>query len=335
MRLENLLALTEAKLTSEPCVSSFENIVFNASSVKRGDLYIALNPQEISLAVANGAYGILYDKPVIQIDEEIAWIEVVDIQSALDKLLRFRLIQNKIVAYECDEVVLKLASRIITDENLVVASMESIKLFKQLWELPPRTNLLFSSTFHTEDIFTNIQKIKINPKLKIEIIEQTLFETSFIFNNKYYERQLISPFFIPYLEELFNLYNKLNISFRLKKFNTIDNFEAVFVNKNLEIKEFGSSSQVLIFEKNTNLIQKEIVFLQSKATWANIIYIIPKDIDIVNDLGVFRYNEEHEILNLLKTNKFHFALVAGVDKSILNTKMLNKSASLFDAYGDI
>ena len=334
MRLENLLALTEAKLVNEPCVSSFENIIFDASRVKRGDLFIASSIQDIDLAVSNGAYGIVYDRPVSITDAEIAWIEVVDIKIALEKLLRFRLIQNNIVAYECDEIVLKLASQIVTNENLVVATMFAEKLFKQLWQLEPRTTLLFSSTFHERDIFTNIKKIQKNPNSNIDIMEQTLFETSFIYNNKYYERQLISPFFMPYLEELFHLYDKLNINFRLRKFNTIDNFEAVFTNKKLEIKDFGASDKVLIFEKNTSLIQKEIDFLQSKASWANIIYILPQHVDINDDTGVFRYKDKDEIKQILKENKFHFALVVGVDKSILSNKITNTSVSLFDTQGD-
>ena len=40
MRLENFLALTQAVLTNEPCINSFENIVFEASRVKRGDLFL-------------------------------------------------------------------------------------------------------------------------------------------------------------------------------------------------------------------------------------------------------------------------------------------------------
>ena len=109
----------------------------------------------------------------------------------------------------------------------------------------------------------------------IEVMEQTLFETSFIYDNKFYERRLISPFFIPYLEELFHLYRSLKIDFRLKKFIPIDHFEAVFINKNFEIKEFGTSDKVLIFEKNKNLIPQEIDFLQKNASWANIVFVLP------------------------------------------------------------
>ena len=46
MRLENFLALTHTSLINEPCVNSFENIVFEASKVKRGDLFFAFDEKE-------------------------------------------------------------------------------------------------------------------------------------------------------------------------------------------------------------------------------------------------------------------------------------------------
>ena len=72
MRLENLLALTHGKLISEPFVNSFENIVFDARSVKRGDLFMAFDDRSIEEAIFNGAYGILFDKPTQITDSEIA-----------------------------------------------------------------------------------------------------------------------------------------------------------------------------------------------------------------------------------------------------------------------
>jgi ferrochelatase len=48
---------------------------------------------------------------------------------------------------------------------------------------------------------------------------------------------------------------------------------------------------------------------------------------------VITYKSENEIKNILKAHSFHFALIVGVDKSIL-AKPLNKQTeiSLFDFY---
>ncbi len=318
MRLENVLALTHATLVNEPCVSDFDNIVFDVKKVNRGDLFIAIHHNEIDQAVQNGAYGIVYDKPIQILDNEIAWIETQNVEYALKRLLRFRLIEKEVIVYECDEIVLKLAMQCPTDSNFVVVSGDIEKLYKNLWHIDNRSTLLFCPDLTDEKLFTNIKSIPKDIVHKITIMEQTLFETSFIYENKFYERQLISPFFIPYLERLFHLYKTLKINFKLKKFTPIENFEAVFTNKKFEIKEFGSSDCVLIFEPNIKLVNQGMDYLQNRAPWANIIYIIPQTMQS-NNSNTYIYENKDEIVDILKQNRFNFAFIVGADKSILNT----------------
>lgn len=99
----------------------------------------------------------------------------------------------------------------------------------------------------------------------------------------------------------------------------IEHFQAVFVNNNFEAKEFGTSDKVLIFEQNRELIISEIEFLQKNATWAKIISLIPRDWNMDSNMKskIYHYRDEKEIFSILKKSKFHFALVAGVEKSIL------------------
>ncbi|MDO8454414.1 MAG: hypothetical protein Q7S59_07590 [Sulfurimonas sp.] len=317
MRLENILALTYGKLINEPFVNSFENIVIEANKIKRGDLFIAYEENMIQTAILNGAYGIIFDKPTQMSDNEIAWIKVEDVEDALKRLLRYRLIEKEVVVYECNEIILKLALQVITEPNFMALGGDIKSISKTLWQVEPKSVLLFCPALLSEDIFTNIQTL---PKMEIEaitVMEQTLFETSFIYDNIFYERQLISPFFMPYLEELLYLFKNLKINFRLKKFTPIEHFEAVFTNKKFEIKEFGTSDKVLIFEPNFSLIKEEMIFLQKQANWAKVIFIIPQTIESEGMDTLFVYNNEKEILEILNNSSFHFALIAGVDKSIL------------------
>jgi len=317
MRLENILALTYGKLINEPFVNSFENIVIEANKIKRGDLFIAYEENMIQTAILNGAYGIIFDKPTQMSDNEIAWIKVEDVEDALKRLLRYRLIEKEVVVYECNEIILKLALQVITEPNFMALGGDIKSISKTLWQVEPKSVLLFCPALLSEDIFTNIQTL---PKMEIEaitVMEQTLFETSFIYDNVFYERQLISPFFMPYLEELLYLFKNSKINFRLKKFTPIEHFEAVFTNKKFEIKEFGTSDKVLIFEPNFSLIKEEMVFLQKQANWAKVIFIIPQTIDSEVMDNIFVYNNEKEILEILNNSSFHFALIAGVNKSIL------------------
>ena len=330
MRLENFLALTHTSLINEPCVNSFENIVFEASKVKRGDLFFAFDEKEIDIAVTNGAYGVIFDKPTQISDSEIAWIKSQNLDDTLKKLLRFKMIEKEVVVYECNEIILKLALQVITQTNFLVILGDMQSIYKSMNNMDQKTTLLFCPTLNDKDIFANAKKLPSNHTKTIEIMEQTLFETSFIYDDIYYERQLISPFFIPYLEELLYLYKSLKINFRLKKFIPINHFEPVFTNKKFEIKNFGASDKVLIFEPNTELIESEILFLKSRASWANIIFIVPKS-SICRDYdGIFRYENDTQIIDILKTNNFNFALIVGVNKSILEKPIVHHAQLTLD-----
>ncbi len=336
MRLENTLALTHGELINSPFVNSFNNIVFEAKAVKRGDLFIAFDEKSIEDAVFNGAYGVLFDKPTQITDSEIAWIKVKNIEDALKRLLRFELINKEISVYACGDITLKLALQVVTEPSFIALHGDIKSVFKELSTIQKGSTVLFSPNLICADLFTNIKELPKNTAQSINIIEQTLFETSFIYDNIFYERQLVSPFFMPYLEELLYLFKVLKINFRLRKFTPIDHFEAVFTNKNFEIKDFGTSDKVLIFEKSTSLIENEISFLQKQATWAKIIYIIPftckqtLDAKVLEYENIFLYKNENEIKNILQSNSFHFALIVGVNKSLLEKPLVRQTQLTLD-----
>jgi len=317
MKLENVIALTYAKLVNKPCVSSFENIVFDVKKVKRGDLFVAYDKTDISVAIQNGAYGILFEQDTQIVDNEIAWIKIQNLDEAIKRLLRFKMLQKEIIVYQCNEIVLKLALQIQTQVNFIVVYGNVKNIFTPLWSVENRTIVLYCPTLCDKDIFANTKTISSTPSQHIEIIEQTLFETSFIYNNIFYERQLISPLFIPFLEELFHLLKILKIQYTLKKLTPIEHFEAVFVNNNFESKNFGTSDKVLIFEKKIDLLESEMVFLRTHASWAKIIIIVPNHLSIKDSKNIFYYSNEKEIFKILSANTFHFALIVGVNKSIL------------------
>ena len=331
MRLENFLALTQTTLINEPCIHSFEDIVFEADKVKRGDLFFAYISDDIEKAVINGAYGVLFEKPINIIDSEIAWIKVDSLDIVLKRLLRFKMIEKEVKAYECNEIILKLSLQITTQANFLPLQHGDLKsIFKSLWYIQERAIVLFSPALSDKNIFASVKKVPSSPSESIQIIEQTLFETSFIYNDIFYERQLLSPFFIPYLEELLHLYKILKIDYKLKKFTPIEHFEAVFTNKKFEIKNFGTSDKVLIFEPNIDLIESQTIFLERYAPWADIIFIAPSTIKLQESKNLFSYKNEKDIINILKNSSFHFALIAGVNKSILNKPLSNQTQLTMD-----
>jgi ferrochelatase len=322
MRLENILALTKGTLHSQPQINLFEGVVFDVSKVKRGVLFIAYNTQECTQAIENGAYGILYDSPLaLGSDPEIAWIEVDSIDIALKRMLRYYLLEKELQVYACDPITLHLALQISTPSNFCPIEGSMAKVWEKLIALEPKTIVLYSPKFTDSEIFIETNQLIRAQENTISIVEQTLFETSFIHNNTFYERQILSPFFIPYLEHLLFFYTFLRIPFELKGFAKMGHFIPVFTNSRLESIEFGTSDRVVIFEPYLELIDEQIDFLHSQAAWAKLIYLLPESMRSSLTIGVdnilfYRCNEE--IITLLQTTSFHFALVAGANKNILN-----------------
>lgn len=329
MRLENVLALTYGKIVNNPFVTIFEDIVLDAKSVKRGDLFIAFCEDEIETAILNGAYGIVFDKPTQITDSEIAWIKVESLEQAIKKLIRFKIVESKIVAFHCNEVTLQIAKQINTGSSFTVIDKDLKQSFKILWNLSSQSNILFSNELTSSDIFADIKELPTYNKEKVKIVEQTLFETSFIYDEIFYERQQLSPIFLDSLLNVLTLLTNLKIGFRLKKINIQNHFEAIFINKKLQIKEFGSTQRVIIFEKDIRLFQKEIEFLKENASWGKTIYLVPKLFKSISK-NYFLYENDKDIFTILKNEEYNFALVFDKDKSILNNiKTTNQQPTLF------
>ncbi len=322
MRLENILALTHGSLKNDPFITAFDGISYHAKRVKRGDLFIARDPDSIAEAVFNGAYGIIFERPTQISDDEIAWIKVDSIDDAMLRLLRFRLIEKELNVYHCDAVTLALAAQIIASNDFIVLSCDPIETFKQLWDCEQGATVLYLPAFTNSALFTASRPMPVYADESVEIIEQTLFETSFIYQRIFYERQQLSAFFIPYLERLLNFLDSMMIRFRLRTFKAIEHFETCFINANLEPVEFGGSDKVLIFEPDFGLVASEMDYLSDQANWAKHIYLLPeaKAHRYKGMPNVFTYQDQADIINTLKRADFHFALIAEQSREILETQ---------------
>ncbi len=326
MNLDNFVHLSGASLLNTPSISSFGEIVFDASRVQRGDLFVAFETGKIQEALSNGAYGVLVEDEVTISDNEVAWLEVASIQGSLERLLRHKLIQHGTKAVFCLDVHLKLCSNIaLPPEVYLFSSSEFIKNFKALYRDTPVKYIFAPYSLEDSSLFTSRITLPKVLKSSISIIEQTIFETSFIYKDIYYERELLSPFFLPYLEELLSFLDSVSLEYRLKKFTHIDHFEPIFVDRSFNIKKFGLSSKVLIFESDVELISDQIPFLEHYAPWARTIYLLPYSQESVSHSKVYLYKDATHLLSLLRDLSYDMALVAGFDKSILDNMRDDKT----------
>jgi len=320
MNLANLSALVEGTLSNSPSITSFEDVCFHANKVRRGDLFIALKHEEIQEAILNGAYGIVFEKPTQITDQEIAWIKVESLDNALLRLLRFHILEKSPKVFSCNSISLKLASQIITPRNLLVLDKSFHEHLNDLWNLEENQYILFSTKTIDANLFIDAKELTNIKNSSINIVEQTLFETSFIYDDTYYERQLLSPFFMPYLETILEFFKQNSIRYQIREFSSINHFQPVFTNIRFQVKEFGKSDNVLIFEPEFELIKEQIKFLSTQANWAKIIYLVPHNrVDELDDMqNVFVYESSWDIMQILKNENYHFALIAEKTADVLD-----------------
>ncbi len=319
MRLENLLSLVGGDLRSSPAVAQFEAIVLKPHRVRRGDIFVAYDPREIPQALANGAYAVLFEEETPVTDAEAAWIRVASLDDALLRLLRFHLLERSLIAVACDSVTLALAAQMVRDERACIVEGSVREELHRLWELPEGSRVFFEDLPRWHDVFIDAVTIPHTDR-EIVVMEQTLFETSFILDGEYYERQMISPFFLPRLNRLVAWLKSNGLHYRITGMQGTSHFEPVFVGDDLRVKPFGHGSKVLIFEKDPTLVPQEIAFIGSEAKWAKTLCFVPEEHRdrFPENRSILPYASRQDIINLLKTEPFHFALIGGQDKSLLD-----------------
>ncbi len=320
MRLQNLLSLSGAELMSDPAVTQFESIIFHPKKIRRGDLFVAVDPSQISEAVAAGAYAILYEGDVAVTDNEIAWLKTDAIETALLRLLRFHLLEKSLNVICCNAITLALAAQMLSDPRCYVLKQTLTDAFDALWSLKEGSWVFVSDDARWKDLFVNLNTLPHKSPMTAEIVEQTLFETSFVLDGVFYERMQLSPFFLPYLVPLYAFAKSKGLEFSVCGMQGSAHFVPVFVSDDLQVKTFGQGGKVLIFEPDLSMLLREIEFIRTEAKWAKIVYFVPQEAytDLPEDINVLPYAQQEDIMQLLKKTAFHFALVGGQDKSLLD-----------------
>jgi ferrochelatase len=96
MKINTIVDIFRGNLLNTPYISYINEIKIDSTLIKQGDLFVALDSKDISTAIDNNAYAVIFDDNNIQIDDdEIAWIKVKDIKKALFNYLRMYLLENK------------------------------------------------------------------------------------------------------------------------------------------------------------------------------------------------------------------------------------------------
>ena len=108
MQITSVVDIVKGEILNSPSISFVYNIKTKVNKLQEGDLFISNNKDEIKEAIEKGVFGIIFDFDMDILDKEIAWIKVDNINSALIKLIRFKLSTSELKAYHCNEFTFDL-----------------------------------------------------------------------------------------------------------------------------------------------------------------------------------------------------------------------------------
>ncbi len=323
MRIENLAELARGQLLTRPQVSSFEGFCYDPSKVQRGDLFIAIDrtQESIDLAVELGAYGVLIDEEFSITDPEIAFIRVQNINMALMRLMRFQSSYKKLQFVAVSKLQESILKSINFEDKTLVLPKSTLDSFLAIMKCQEG-----SYVFCSDDLaLQKVAPIHDNIFTERNIISQkngSIFISSFIHQNEYYQKIPISPLFIPALSGILTYLKKNEIAFSLENFTPIENFEPIFVDVAMYPQEFGSTIRALIVESDQELFKFEAKSLLKILPPNNLLICKPIDSKSSMDAN-FLYTKESDLKELRSYN-FRYALVLGNKQSIIEAITTNE-----------
>ena len=286
MSYENFARLTGAILLNKPFISAFENIETNPKKIKRGDLFIGDNKEDIELALENEAYGVVSTTNMDILDEEIAWFKTSSLDEVLIKLLRFSLLDKNFRFVLVNSIEIEILKKIANRENLILLENNETESYKKIINADEETMFFSTDEVFLTQIYPDFEYL---PTLEniFQKRDKSLFLSNFTHKNQNYKNIKISPLFLNHLEKIISFLETNNISYDIEKLSFTSHFHPIFVNRKLQLKTFGKSEHVLICESDKSLIKEELSYLKKEASWAKSIHV---DFDDLEQLKSIEFN---------------------------------------------
>lgn len=278
MTFKNFSRLTNCQLLNTPLISSFDKVEINPKKVQRGNLFISNKKEDIELALHLEAYAIVSEEDCEIIDQEIAWFKTTSIDDVLIRLLKFNLLEKDFRFILVNSIEFELIQKIADKKHLYFLNSDEKQNYKKIINADAKPIFFSKEKEFLEKIFPEYESIL---KAKTDTFYENkngLFLSSFIYKGREYKDIKVPLLFLDNLASVVIFLEKNTILFDIKKCNFTSHFHPVFINKNLEIKNFGKSELVIICESDKNLIEKEILYLKKNASWAKTIHFENSDI---------------------------------------------------------
>jgi len=327
MTIVDLLNLTAGTLITEPNITAINSVTVYPSKVEQGDLFISNDKEEIATALENGANGIIYsDADMKTTDDEVAWIQVNDIQKAAFKLIRYVLISREASFYLFTEHELSFMKMIVTQKsNVDILPDDWRKMFEKI------LNSEAKMFIGTDEVLMKLIKPDVailNKEASCEIITDTLFKVTFKINNYIYQEKDITPFHVDILQRVVDYCDLHHFPYDLDRVKYTKHFVPVFIDGFLNTTNPSKSDKVAIFTDNLQDVNKAREYVRYNGAWVKTIVLTPPKTKVD---GVDRpnwYLDIDEARDILKNAYYNYAFVYALDRAIL--PKIKEDYSLFD-----
>ncbi len=311
MNISSIIDIIDGELQNSPSISFIYNIKTDPKKVIEGDLFLAKNYEEIIIALKNGAFGIVYDFEMEVLDKEIAWIKVFSVDESLVKLFRFKFSTFNLEVYYCDKVTFDLLNifKYLNKQIKLISSKlyRSTKIIENIRE----DEIFFCSDEELiKNIYPNYKKFSQRDYKIDNLIEHSLFETSFSYEEKYFQKLKIPSL---YINQFLDVHNFFDTDLDFHKLAKFSHFKPIFVDKYLNIIDFGKSNKFIICQKNLDLLVNEISYLEKKYKYGKTIFISPIFIENLKEKQIVLENLD-DLKQVIKKENFNAIYIMGYDK---------------------
>lgn len=326
MTIDALVSLTDGSLQNEPTIQAIEGATVFPSKVEHGDLFFSSDPEEISSALANGAYAIVYDDEMITIsDSEIAWIKVHSIEDAAFKLLRYVILEKKADFFllgRHESSFLKMI--LLQKSNITFIADEWRKAFEQILNSSQK---LFVGT--NEVLMKHIKPDfkRLGTDVEGYPIVDTLFKTTFKVGGYVYQDKELVPFHLNALLRVVAFCDTHDLPYSIDRVKYTKHFIPVFIDGELNTARASKSDKVVIFADNLRDIEQAREYLRYNGSWVKSIVLTPPKTKVENITRPFWFETEEEVRETLINVHFNYAFIYTLDRSILN--QIKEEYSLF------
>ncbi|MBE0491908.1 MAG: hypothetical protein IBX44_06620 [Sulfurospirillum sp.] len=313
MKIDNIVSICGGELLNSPSITSVQEMKTDPLVIRHGDLFIDHNNclEAVELAVQKGAYAILSSSIHKQLDNEIAWLHVSDISLALLKLSRYETTRKKLQFVAMSPVQIALLNELNHTPKIKILPNDPIAVFNELAKAP--SEILFAGS--CKEYLTQLDPHTLHVQHNITpsyMLAKGLFSCSFSYKERLYEDNKICAFYVPALLGLLDFLDTLPCVYTLESFLLFDLFSVQFVDQNFCKKEFGQSTQALIFIDNADTLTQLATFIQSQDLHVSILVLHKRDKNLIDQFfkcftNTFRYTliegKKEQYEQYFRTNK--------------------------------